>query len=91
MRTTLDLPEDILRQAKIAASERGSSLRQLVIDALRREIGSEAQGSRRRLASPPVKLSQDAALRTLSPDEIKRIDMEANTEAEVARARAPHR
>jgi predicted HicB family RNase H-like nuclease len=38
MRTTLDLPDDILRRAKIAAVERGSSLRQLVTDALRHEI-----------------------------------------------------
>jgi hypothetical protein len=46
MRTTLDLPDDILRRAKIAAVERGSSLRQLVTDALRREIeGSRAQRS----------------------------------------------
>jgi hypothetical protein len=36
MRTTLDLPDDILRRAKIEAVERGSTLRQLVIDALQR-------------------------------------------------------
>lgn len=33
---TLDLPDDILRRAKIEAVERGSTMRQLVIDALQR-------------------------------------------------------
>ncbi|MCW5637807.1 MAG: hypothetical protein KIT28_02435 [Rubrivivax sp.] len=36
MRTTLDLPDDLLRRAKIEAVERGAILRQLVIDALQR-------------------------------------------------------
>ncbi len=44
MRTTLDLPDDILRRAKIAAVERGTSLRQIVINALRREIEEPSQG-----------------------------------------------
>jgi len=40
MRTTLDLPDEMLRKAKIAAVERRSTLRQLVIEALRREMES---------------------------------------------------
>jgi len=91
MRTTLDLPDDILRRAKITAVERGSSLRQLVIDALRNEIESPSKSRRRRMTSPPVKLAADAPLRTLSPDEVKRLDTEAAVEAEVARAHAVHR
>lgn len=85
MRTTLDLPDDVLRQAKITAVERGSTLRQIVIDALRHELGSIAP-RRRRLTKPPVALSADAPLRSLSPDEIKRLDGEAVTEAETLRA-----
>jgi len=91
MRTTLDLPEDILRRAKIAAVERGSSLRQLVIDALRHELEGAVQGVRRRITTAPVKLAADAPLRTLSPDEVKRLDAETTTAAEVTRARAAHR
>lgn len=90
MRTTLDLPDDVLRQAKIAAVERGSSLRQLVIDALRREMGP-SKGRRRRMTSAPVKLARDAPLRTLGPNEIKRLDTEAVVDAEVMRARAIRR
>lgn len=91
MRTTLDLPDDILRRAKIAATERGYTLRQLIIDALRREIEGAAPGHRRRMTSPPVELSADAPLRTLSPEAVKRIDSEVDAEAEAARARALHR
>jgi hypothetical protein len=88
MRTTLDLPDEILRKAKIAAVERGSTLRQLVIEALRREMESPLEERRRRMKNAPVKLAPDAPLRTLSPDEVKRLDTEAAIEAEVARAGA---
>ncbi len=89
VRTTLDLPDDVLRRAKIAAVERGSTLRQLVIDALRREIAAERP--RRRMTSAPVKLALDAPLRTLSPQEVKRLDAEAAAEADEAKAHALHR
>lgn len=88
MRTTLDLPDEILRRAKITAVERGSSLRQLVIDALKHELEQASRSSRRRLTSPPVKLAADSPLRTLTPDEIKRLDTETEADAEVARANA---
>ncbi len=91
MRTTIDLPDDVLRRAKIAAVERGSSLRQLVIDALKREMEEPSRVRARRMTSPPIKLAADSPLRTLSPDEIKRLDTEAEVEAEVARANARHR
>lgn len=88
MRTTLDLPDDVLRRAKITAVEGGSSLRQLVIDALQREMEEPAPARRRRMTSPPIKLASDSPLRTLSPDEIKRLDTEAEAEVEAARANA---
>jgi hypothetical protein len=91
MRTTLDLPDDVLRRAKIAAVERGSSLRQLVIDALRREIEPPGQSRRRRMTRAPVTLAADAPLRTLSPEEIKRLDSETDMDAEAARVRALYR
>ena len=90
MRTTLDLPDDILRRAKIAAVERGSSMRQLVIDALRREMDAPA-GKSRRLATAPVKLAHDSPLRRLSPQEVKQIDTAAEHAEDLRRARALHR
>ena len=38
MRTTLDLPDELLKRAKIKAVERGTSLRDLVGAALEREL-----------------------------------------------------
>ena len=90
MRTTLDLPDDILRRAKIEAVERGSTLRQLVVDALQREM-SGAERPRKRLARPPIKLTADAPLRRLSPEAVKRLDTEDLQRAEVGKARALHR
>ncbi len=91
MRTTLDLPDDILRRAKIAAVERGSTLRQLVVDALRHELEGGPAREPRRLTAPPVRLSPDSPLRRLHPDEIKRLDAQAVEDEEVARAHAMHR
>ncbi|HRH90235.1 MAG TPA: hypothetical protein PLO41_25595 [Rubrivivax sp.] len=90
MRTTLDLPDDILRRAKIEAVERGSTLRQLVIDALQREMAG-AERPRKRLTRPPIRLATDAPLRHLSPDAVKRLDAEAVQQADEGDARALHR
>ncbi|MBN8508406.1 MAG: hypothetical protein J0L57_07330 [Burkholderiales bacterium] len=90
MRTTLDLPDDILRRAKIEAVERGSTLRQLVIDALQREMAG-TERPRKRLMRPPIKLAADAPLRQLSPEAVKRIDAEDLERAEAGKARALHR
>lgn len=90
MRTTLDLPDDILRRAKIAAVERGSTLRQLVIDALQREM-TGPERPRKRLLRAPIKLAADAPLRRLSPDAVKRLDSEDLQRTEASKARAQHR
>ncbi|MCY7314456.1 MAG: hypothetical protein LH480_02200 [Rubrivivax sp.] len=90
MRTTLDLPDDVLRRAKIEAVERGSTLRQLVIDALQREIGGKAQ-LRKRLIRAPIQLHKDAPLRRLSPDSVKHLDSEDLQRSELGKTRALHR
>lgn len=90
MRTTLDLPDDILRRAKIEAVERGSTLRQLVIDALQREV-SGAERPRKRLTRPPVRLAANAPLRKLLPAAVKKLDAEAVAQADERKARALHR
>ena len=90
MRATLDLPDDILRRAKIEAVERGSTLRQLVIDALQREM-TGAQQPKKRLTRPPVKLAPDAPLRHLSPEAVKALDAEAVRHADEGKARAVRR
>ena len=90
MRTTLDLPDDLLLRAKIEAVERGATLRQLVIDALQREMAN-TERPRKRLTKPPVKLAADAPLRGMSPEEIKRLDAQTLQRADESKARARHR
>lgn len=38
MKTTLDIPDDLFRKAKITAAEEGRSLRELVTEALREKL-----------------------------------------------------
>lgn len=56
VRTSIELPDDLLRRAKITAVERGTTLRVLVEQALRRELGlaSRENGGQRRRAEFPV-------------------------------------
>ena len=55
MRTTLDLPDDLLKRAKIAAVERGTTLRELMEAALKRELSTPSkQASKRRRAKFPI-------------------------------------
>jgi hypothetical protein len=56
MRTTFDLPDDLMRRAKIAAIKRGSTLRDLVAEALRRLLADQAAPERKRMTEAPVKL-----------------------------------
>ena len=57
MRTTIDLPDHLFRRAKAVAAVRGSSLKDLVIRALEREVnvkGSPGASSNRRPIQIPV-------------------------------------
>ncbi len=54
MRTTLDLPDELLRRAKIAAIERRTSLRRLVGEALERELSRPEPGPKRRRVRFPI-------------------------------------
>ena len=90
MRTTLDLPDDIVKRAKIEAVERRSTLRQLVIDALQREMAATDR-PRKRLTKPPVRLASDAPLRSLSTAALKKLDAEAVGHADERKAHAVRR
>lgn len=56
MRTTFDLPDDLMKSAKIAAVRRGSTLRDLVADALRKLLAEQGPRQRRRMDQAPIKL-----------------------------------
>jgi hypothetical protein len=69
MRTTVDLPDDLLKRAKIAAVQRGTSLRELIGQALERELEDKPR-KRRRMAEPPVKLGKDVVVHPLTNEEM---------------------
>lgn len=73
MRTTLDLPEELLRQAKIAAVQRGSTLRDLVAAALRRELVMTDKNETERPPFPAIHLAEDAPLLKMSVQDIKAV------------------
>jgi hypothetical protein len=56
VRTTVELPDDLMKRAKIAAVRRGSTLRDLIAEALRQSLADQAHPARRRMGEAPVKL-----------------------------------
>ncbi len=56
MRSTFDLPDDLLKRAKIAAVNRGTTLRELVAEGLRRVLTDQPASRRKRMSKAPVKL-----------------------------------
>lgn len=56
VRTTLDLPDELMKQAKIAAVKHGTSLRDLVAEALRRLLAEQSSSKRKRMTEAPIKL-----------------------------------
>ncbi len=55
MRTTIDLPDDLFRRTKAEAAVRGSSVKNLIIRAVEREISSDAEKTKRPLTFPLIK------------------------------------
>ena len=55
MRTTVDLPDFLFRRTKAVAALRGSSMKDLIIQAVEREVtGSSAPSQRKRVKLPIV-------------------------------------
>lgn len=73
MRTTFDLPDDLLRRAKIAAVRRGSTLRDLVAEALKRLLADYRPPERRRMDQAPIKLPPRHTIPARSNAEIARL------------------
>ncbi len=78
VRTTVEIPDALLRKAKLAAVERGTTLRALVIRGLESTLSGTRAGGHR-LTQPPVQLGADSPLRTMNVDDLARLD--AETEA----------
>lgn len=69
MRTTIDLPDTLLKRAKIEAVERGVSLKELVGTALERELSEPAtRAAKKRLSFPLIPSRRPGRLRLTSAD-----------------------
>lgn len=78
MRTTIDMPPSLMRAAKIRATERGESLKDLVNRAVAHEVG---------LPNPPTERAGHVALPLIGRDAAPEVtvtndDIEAVLEAE---------
>jgi metal-responsive CopG/Arc/MetJ family transcriptional regulator len=70
MRTTVDLPSDLMKRVKIAAVKRGSTLRDLIAEALRQSLADQAAPERKKMIEAPIKLPQGHTIPIRSNREI---------------------
>jgi hypothetical protein len=73
MRSTFDLPDDLMKRAKIAAVKRGSTLRDLVAEALRRLLAEQAAPVRKSMVDAPVRLPPGQTIPIRSNSEIAKL------------------
>jgi hypothetical protein len=60
MRTTIDIPDEAYRNARIVAAQRGSTMRMLVLEGL--EIVTKANQAPRKLQLPLIRSSRPGTL-----------------------------
>lgn len=79
MKTTLELPDDLFRDAKVKAVMEGRRLKELVADGLRLVLkgGLSARSARRRVALPLIKTGKPGSLR-IADDVAHRLHLNAN-------------
>lgn len=56
MRTTIDLPEALFRKTKATAALRGSSMKELIVQAIQKEVSAPMPETRERVKLPLVRL-----------------------------------
>ena len=78
MKTTVELPDELLREAKVTAAKRGVALRQLIEDALKRELktGQALIGGGRGWPTPPpdVPIEELRRIHQLIEEEFEQIE-----------------
>jgi hypothetical protein len=74
MRTTVELPPDLLRAAKARAAERGEALKALFVRAVSRELGRSPSGAREEHVAWPLISSRRKGAVRLTNDDLARID-----------------
>ncbi len=72
MRMTIELSEALFQKAKLAAVRRKVTLKELISDALEKELDRDAK-PRKRMTSPPVKLRGGTLVPALSKSQEGRL------------------
>jgi predicted DNA-binding ribbon-helix-helix protein len=62
MRTTIDLPDPLFRELKMAAAQRGTSLKDLIRAAVEEELRKTPPKAKRRVKFPLLKSSRPGSL-----------------------------
>ena len=72
MRTTIEIPDSLFKEAKANAARRGMSLRALITDALEHELRAPMRPTRRRVRLPLVRSKRPGHL-TLTNAQIENL------------------
>jgi hypothetical protein len=62
MRTTVDLPDELFRKTKATAALQGTSLKELIVRAVEKEVNSQTPGRAQRVLLPLVRLHKGKKL-----------------------------
>jgi plasmid stability protein len=85
MKTTLDLPDDLMREVKIRAVRENRKLKDAIADLLRRGLSqqkSERKAERHRVSLPIVECSHEARPgEEMTPERVARILLDEESEA----------
>jgi hypothetical protein len=81
MRTTIEFPDALFREAKRLALERGETLRVLITRAMDRELAAmKAESPPRRHELPAIEVAADAPILGMSGAELAGVDQAADVE-----------
>ena len=84
MKTTLDLPDDLMRAIKVQAAEENRRLKDLIAELLRRSLGCSPRGprgARKRVRLPLVRCAHGARPETeMTPERTARILLRGEAE-----------
>ena len=85
MKTTVDLPDDLMRQVKIRAVTENRKLKEAIADLLRRGLSqqnAERKAVRHRVTLPIVECSHEARPgEEMTPERVARVLLEEESEA----------
>lgn len=90
MKTTLDLPDDLMRAVKIRAVEQNRKLKDTIAELLRRGLaqGHDAPQARRRVRLPLVQCAHEAGPgEELTPERAAELLLQEETEGQCAALR----